>query len=118
MHNFRRLKIVAKAKALAVFVYRVTGAFPKSEMYGMTSQMRRAATGIGLAIVEGCGRGSTPDLIRFLRYANASAQELEYAADLAIELRLGDEAVLREIMRLSVEIQKMIYSWIERLNNK
>jgi four helix bundle protein len=118
MENYRRLKVSGKAKALAVLVYRVTASFPHSEMYGMSSQMRRAATSIGLAIAEGCGRGSTPDLIRFLHIANGSAQEVEYAADLSIELGFANRADLERIMERAVEIQKMLRALIAGLRGR
>jgi four helix bundle protein len=118
MENYRRLKVIPKVRALTLLVYRATDVFPRSELYGMTSQMRRAAASIGLAIAEGCGRGTTPDLIRFLHIANASAQELEYAAELSIDLSLGSEAELREVMDRAVEIQKMLGALIRGLTKR
>src|SRR4051812_44916778 len=118
MENYRRLKVSPKATALTVLVYRVTRDFPREELYGMTSQMRRAAAAIGLAIAEGCGRRSTRELIRYLVIANGEAQEVEYAAALSIELRFAAEAPLREIMAASTEIQKMLCSLISKLKKR
>jgi len=116
MENYRRLKVSAKAKALAVLVYRVTAQFPREELYELTSQARRAACGVGLAIAEGCGRSSTPkDFIRFLRDSASSAQEVEFAADLAIDLGFANEKRLRRVMAAAVEIEKMLASLIRTL---
>lgn len=118
MENYRRLKVSGKAKELAILVYRVTAAFPKSEMYGMTSQMRNAAKGVGLTIAEGCGRGTTPDLIRFLHMANGSAQEVEFAADLSIALDFATAMELEPVMEKAVELQKMLRALIAKLRGK
>src|SRR4051812_9831620 len=108
MENYRRLKVSSKARDFAVLVYQVTSKFPRAEQFGMTSQMRDAATSIGLNIAEGCGRGTTPDKIRFFTYSNGSAQEAEFAAELSIDLRLAPEQDLRRIMIAAVELRKML----------
>lgn len=86
MQNFRDLKVWSKAHAVALAVYKLTEPFPASELYGITSQMRRAATSIPSNIAEGCGRSSNTDLARFLHIAFASASELEYFLLLARDL--------------------------------
>jgi four helix bundle protein len=118
VQNYRRLKVMAKVRPLVVAVYAATDEFPRHELYGITSQMRRAAFGSGLAIAEGCGRATTPDLIRFLSYANGSAQEVEYAAEQSIDLGFGDAQKLRAIMRGAQEIQKMLCALIAALRRR
>ncbi|MCM3880394.1 MAG: four helix bundle protein [Vicinamibacterales bacterium] len=90
MQDFRRLFAWQKAHALVLRTYEVSAAFPKSEQYGLTSQMRRAAVSIPANIAEGCCRGSRGELARYLRIALGSAGELDYYATLAADLRLLD----------------------------
>ena len=66
MKDFRKLDVWGKAHHLALEVYRATNGFPAQERYGLTSQMRRAATSIPTNIAEGCGRGGDAELGRFL----------------------------------------------------
>ena len=65
MRDSRNLQVWRKAHDLALIVYRNTGAFPKEEMYGLTSQLRRSAVSVPYNLAEGCGRTSDADLARF-----------------------------------------------------
>lgn len=78
------------AHGLALEAYNVTRPFPKSELYGLTSQIRRSAASVSANIAEGCGRGSRLDFARFLQIARGSASELEYHFVLAADLGLLD----------------------------
>lgn len=78
MKDFRKLQVWEKAHYLTWDVYRVTQHFPKAELYGLTGQMRRAASSIPTNIAKGCGRGSDSELARFSQIAMGSASELEY----------------------------------------
>jgi four helix bundle protein len=78
MQDYRKLKVWRKAHELALAVYEVTARFPRVEIYGLTSQMRRAASSVPSNIVEGCGRGTNAELMRFLYIALGSANEIEY----------------------------------------
>jgi four helix bundle protein len=115
VQNYRNLKVSQKARSLVGFVYESTAGFPQDELYGLTKQMRCSARGIGLAIAEGCGRDTTKELIRYLTIANGEAQELECAAEQAIDLKVGSAMALRQIMERAVEIQKMLCSLIRTL---
>ncbi|HPJ98763.1 MAG TPA: four helix bundle protein [Candidatus Hydrogenedentes bacterium] len=86
--SYRDLKVWQESMTLAEEVYQATAAFPKEELYGLTSQMRRAAVSIPSNIAEGWGRGSTPDYVRFLRIARGSLKELETQATLSARLGL------------------------------
>jgi four helix bundle protein len=110
--------VSAKVRALLFDVYRVTKNFPRDERYGAVAQMRRAAFGIGLAIAEGCGRATGPDYIRFLTYANGSAQEIECAADQSIDLEFGDRGQLEETMAAAQEVQKILCAMIATLKRR
>ncbi|MGC2150570.1 MAG: four helix bundle protein [Terriglobales bacterium] len=77
MHDFKDLKVWMKTHQLTVAVYRTTQKFPREELFGLTSQLRRSASSVGANIAEGCGRRSDAELTRFLHIARGSAVELE-----------------------------------------
>ncbi|MBW1738984.1 MAG: four helix bundle protein [Deltaproteobacteria bacterium] len=87
MRDHTKLRAFELADDLAVLVYRVTARFPREELYGLISQMRRAAISIPSNIVEGCARDSQADYLRFLYIAFGSLRELHY--QLSLSKRLG-----------------------------
>ena len=87
MRDHTKLRAFELADEVAVLVYRVTARFPKEELYGLTSQIRRAAISIPSNIVEGCTRDSQADYLRFLYIAFGSLKELRY--QLSLSKRLG-----------------------------
>ncbi len=91
MKDFKELKVWIKAHEMTMGVYQETRSFPKEELYGLTSQIRRAAASVGANIAEGCGRRSDGELTRFLQIARGSASELEYHLLLARDLNLSGE---------------------------
>ncbi len=96
-NTYRDLLVWQKSKALAVEIYRATEEFPKNEIFGLTSQMRRAAVSVASNIAEGQGRGSKPDFTRFLCMARGSLLELETQLDIAMELRMGKAGELAKL---------------------
>lgn len=86
MRDHNKLRAFELADELAVSIYQVTKGFPKEEVYGLTSQMRRAAVSIPSNIVEGCAREGQSEYIRFLEIAFASLRELHYQHGLAKRL--------------------------------
>lgn len=115
MEDFKDLKVWAKAHQLTLAVYRRTRVFPKEEMYGLTSQLRRAAASIGANIAEGCGRRSDGEMKRFLQIARGSASELEYHFLLARDLQLLDIDEFRNLEGKVLEVQRMLASLVQRL---
>ena len=88
MQSFRKLKVWEKAHAVTLDIYHASRSFPKDELYGLTSQMRRASASIGANIAEGpCGKGDC-EFGRFLQIAMGSSSELEYHLLLARDLKL------------------------------
>ncbi|HLB22628.1 MAG TPA: four helix bundle protein [Dehalococcoidia bacterium] len=115
MRNYRDLAVWHKAHALTLAVYKATKAFPQSEIYGLTSQIRRASSSIAANIAEGCGLGSVAELRKHCQIAMGSAAELDYHLLLSHDLGYLDEAAYRELAELTVEVQKMLSSFIVRL---
>jgi four helix bundle protein len=115
MQDFRDLKVWAKAHAIALRVYAFTRAFPAEERYGITSQMRRAATSIPANIAEGCVRSTDTDFARFSQVALGSASELEYFALLARDLELLPNADYERFLADIQEVKRMLTALIARL---
>jgi four helix bundle protein len=115
MEDFKDLKVWIKAHELTLAIYRCTRTFPKEEMYGLTSQMRRASASIGANLAEGCGRRSDPEMKRFVQIARGSASELEYHLLLARELRLVTDEEFNDFGAKVFEIQRMLASLSQRL---
>jgi four helix bundle protein len=78
MKDFRELKVWQKSHELTLLMYRMTESFPKTELFGLTSQIRRCSASVPANIAEGCGRLGNSELHRFLQMACGSASELEY----------------------------------------
>ena len=97
MEDFKDLTVWVKAHELTVQIYQRTRGFPKEEIYGLTSQMRRASGSIGANIAEGCGRRSDPEMRRFVQIARGSASELEQQLYLARDLRCFSEPEFNEL---------------------
>jgi len=115
MRDFRSLKVWEKAHHLTLAVYKVTRTFPKEEVYGLTSQMRRACASIPANIAEGCGRNGTAELTRFLHIALGSASELEYHVILAHDLAFVSESNYACLIRDVTEVKRMLTSLIQKL---
>ena len=100
---------------LAQESYLFTARFPKEEMYGMTSQIRRAAVSIPANIAEGYGRDQTGSFVQFLRIAQGSARELETHLILAERLHLGEQQAVAPLQELCERVSKMLRSLIRSL---
>jgi four helix bundle protein len=115
VHDFKDLKVWIKAHELTVAVYRTTREFPREELFGLTSQMRRAASSIGANISEGCGRRSDGELTRFLHIARGSAVELENHLLLARDLEYLAGGKCDEFVKRTDEVQRMLTSFIQQV---
>jgi len=115
MRNFQELTIWAKSHSLTLKIYSATQTFPKEEMFGLVSQMRRSSSSIPTNIAEGCGRNSNPDFKRFLVIATSSSSELEYQLILSKDLNYLSEPAFKELTNELIEIRKMIYSFIKNV---
>lgn len=108
MKDFRNLNVWEKGHRITVSIYKLTQSFPKEEIYGLTSQIRRASTSIPTNIAEGCGRGSDADFARFLQMSFGSANETEYLLLLCFELGYIAEENYIELNNSIQEIKKML----------
>ena len=90
MRDHTKLRAFELADEVALLVYKITAGFPKEELYGLTSQMRRAAVSVPSNIVEGCARDSQADYLRFLNIAFGSLRELHYQLGLSKSLGFFD----------------------------
>ncbi|HEX9374095.1 MAG TPA: four helix bundle protein [Roseiflexaceae bacterium] len=117
MQSFKELQVWNKAHRLTLAIYKRTATFPKDELYGLTGQMRRCSISIAANIAEGCGRGGTGDLARFLQIALGSASELEYYVLLAHDLGLLYLEEYEARNRDVTEIKRMLASLIRKIKN-
>ena len=115
MKDFKELNVWAKAHQMTICIYQETRCFPKEELYGLTSQLRRAAASIGANIAEGCGRRSDGEFTRFLQIARGSASEVEYHLLLARDLHFLREDCFRKLDGQVVEVQRMLTSLVDRV---
>lgn len=118
MNNFRKLKIWNKSVDLATVVYDLTKNYPKTEMYGIVSQMRRSVVSISSNIAEGAGRESRKEFKRFLNIAKGSGYELETQLTISKNLVFISQDRFDEIIVSITELHKMILSLIKTLNKK
>ena len=122
MRDYKKYDIWKLSHLLTLEVYKITESFPKEEIFGLTSQIRRASSSIGINIVEGCGRGSDEDFKRFLRNASGSAFEVEYILLLSKDLNYISEEKFIELTpkaeELKIKISKLIHKIEEDINKK
>lgn len=115
MRDFRKLDVWHKSHAVTLDVYRVTTEFPKHEVYGLTSQLRRSAASVSANIAEGCGRNGDRDFARFLDLALGSASETEYHLLLAKDLEYLSLDRFTNLEGRVAEIKRMLTGLLRRL---
>ncbi|MCR4266005.1 four helix bundle protein [Nitratireductor sp. ZSWI3] len=115
IHDYRDLNVWKDSMDIAVDIYTITRTFPRDEMFGMTSQMRRAATSIPANIAEGFGRAQRKVFVQFLRVAQGSLKELETHTLLAARVGLLNEGQTRGLEARYEKLGKMLVSFIRSL---
>ena len=118
LKNYKELKVWQKSYELCLEIYRITAKFPKEELYGLTSQIRRSAVSIPSNIAEGYGRKTTLDYIRMLYISYGSVCELETQILLAGDLGFIEKDVLSALKKDIAEIERMLKALIKSLENK
>jgi four helix bundle protein len=115
MQDFRNLKVWQKSHSLTLELYKVTESFPGTEIFGLTTQIRRACSSIPANIAEGCGRNSDAEFRRFLTIGMGSACELEYHLLLSRDLRFLNNSDYQKLEQATIEIKQMLTTLIKRL---
>jgi four helix bundle protein len=118
VRSFRDLVVWQRSMQCCVAVYGLTKEFPRDELYGLTSQLRRASISISSNIAEGHGRGTLPQLMHFLLIARGSTFEVQAQLILARELGFGDPNHLDRCEALCDEISKMLFATLKTLKAK
>jgi four helix bundle protein len=118
MKDFRDLKVWEKAHRLTLNIYVATSSFPKEELYGLTSQIRRCSASIAANIAEGCGRRGNGEFHRFLQIASGSASELDYHLLLANDLRFLKQTQHDELSKQLLEVRRMLTALIVKVETE
>jgi four helix bundle protein len=113
--DFKKQKVWEKSHQLTLAVYKASERFPKEELYGLISQIRRASSSIPANIAEGCGKHGDAELARFLKIARGSASELEYHLLLARDLGWLPVLEYERLLRELEEVQRMLTSFIKTI---
>jgi four helix bundle protein len=109
MLPFNRFQVLVKAHAFVIGVYQATDSFPRSEMFGIVSQLRRAAVSVASNIVEGSRRAGNAEFAHAVNIAQGSIGEAEYYLLLSADLGFGNADVLRRLRTDAEEIGRMLY---------
>jgi len=115
MKDFHELQVWQKAHQLTLAVYRVTAPFPREELFGLTSQLRRASSSIPANLAEGCGRTGDAEFSRFCSIAMGSASELEYHLLLGKDLGHIKAKDYQELSQRTIEVKKMLTALLKKL---
>ncbi|RWX63094.1 four helix bundle protein [Mesorhizobium sp. M4B.F.Ca.ET.089.01.1.1] len=115
INSYKDLIVWQQAMGLAVATYSLTKAWPKEELYGLTSQIRRSATSIASNIAEGYGRDNTGSYQQFLRIAQGSLKELETQLQIAERIGLATRDEVRHMLSATEAIGKMLRQLIIKL---
>jgi len=112
--RFEDVGIWQKVHDFVLAVYRLTESFPKHELYGLTSQLRRAAVSIPANFAEGFGKATKPDKLRYYGISQGSIEECRYYLILAKDLGYGNTQELRELLD---EVGRMLGSYMTKIKN-
>ncbi len=115
---FQDLTVWQRAMDLTESIYCLTKTFPKDEIYGLTSQMRRASVSVASNIAEGRGRSTEGEFKQFLSIAQGSTYEVQTQLLMVMRLKIGDEDLARKSEGLCIEVSKMLGAFIGSLGGK
>ncbi|MGA7463196.1 MAG: four helix bundle protein [Candidatus Korobacteraceae bacterium] len=115
MRNHEELEVWQKAHQLTLNVYRATEGFPRSEVFGLSGQLRRAAASIGANLAEGCGRWSDGELGRYVQIAMGSASELQNHLRLAKDLGFVEAARYASLLTDLTSVRQMLTAFLQRV---
>jgi four helix bundle protein len=118
LKNYKELNVWQKSYKLCLHIYKITKCFPKDEMYGLTSQIRRSAVSIPSNIAEGYGRKTTLEYVRFFYIAYGSVCELETQTMISGDLGYVEKERLQELREEIGDVERMLKAMIKSLENK
>ena len=117
-HSYKKLVVWQKAKALAVETYRLPEKFPRSELYGLTSQLRRATVSVVSNIAEGQGRLTKADFVLFLGHSRGSLLEAETQFAIALDLGFVLPADREKVEQQTSEVLRLLNGLLDSLRSK
>lgn len=118
MRNYRDLQVWSKAYALALELYKISRTFPKDELYGLTSQLRRAAISIGANLAEGCGRRGNSEMARFVKIALGSASELDHHLLMSRDLGFMKSEDYQRCAKELTFVRKMLSALLDTIEDE
>jgi four helix bundle protein len=118
MSNFRNLLVWQKSMSLTTKIYNSTKQFPKEEIFGLTSQIRRSSISIPSNIAEGFGRDSNKEYLRFLNISIGSLFEMQTQLEIAKNIQYLNEEEFNNLYKNSREIERMLVSFISKIKER
>lgn len=115
MQNYKELQVWKKSHEITLEIYKITQCFPKEELFGLVSQLRRASVSVPTNIAEGSGRFTQKDFASFLQISLGSCQEVEYLILLSKELNFINETDFNQLEKSIGEIKAMLISLIKKV---
>ena len=116
MKDFRNLRVWQEAHQLTLQIYRATAKFPREELYGLTSQIRRCSTSMGANIAEGCGKRGNNEFQRYLVIASGSPSELDYELLLAKDLEYLSDQTYQRLYDDLGRFRRMLSSLLQKVD--
>lgn len=118
MNNFRTLLVWQKSMALTTKIYTLTNKFPKEEVFGLTSQIKRSSISVPSNIAEGYGRDSDKELLRFLSISTGSLFEMQTQLEIAKNISYLKEDDFNKLYEDSREVERMLVSFIKKIKDR
>ncbi|KIH75425.1 four helix bundle protein [Geoalkalibacter ferrihydriticus] len=109
----KKLNVWQKAVDLSVDTYRITESFPKSELFGLVSQMRRAAVSVSANIAEGAARTGPKDQLHFLNIARALLSELDTHLEIALRIKFVSGTDAQLVSSLMTDVDRLLYGYMK-----
>lgn len=116
--GYKKLLVYQKARTLVILIYKITTSYPKTELYALVPQMRRAAISIMANIVEGYSKESSAEYARFLTIAIGSLTELEVFLEISLDLGFINSQVFDKIILELLETKKLLYTTRRSIRSK
>jgi four helix bundle protein len=117
MQNYQELKVWQKAHKLVLDIYKITDGFPKTETFGLVSQIRRSGVSVAANLAEGCGKNKTPDIANYFQISLGSLHETEYYMLLSKDLQYITSQTFEEKNGNLKEIKAMLVSLIKTVRS-